>query len=141
MDEVVPSFLSTATCIRSGTHERPLDLARFAEDCLQIVDVAYTRAMDSDVVRRGDRILHLPYTRLVENPVAAATEVCERFGLPLDSGVAEAMRGWLGRNGQHRFGRHRYQLEPFGLDPAHVRERYAKYASWLEETLDNGAGR
>lgn len=127
--ELIPSFLSTATCIRRGTHTRPTNLTQVADDCMEIVDVAFDRAMRSEVVKRGDRILHLPYTRLVEDPVAAATEIFERFGLTLDGSVEERMRCWVETNRQHRWGRHKYELGPYGVDAHHIRERYAEYRS------------
>lgn len=127
--ELVPSFLSTVACIRSGTHPRPLDLPSLAENCLDMVGVPHDRAMKSEVVREGDRILHVSYEQLVENPVAAATRISERFDLPLDGGVADRMRDWVAANRQHRWGRHTYSLEPFGVGAEHIRDRYAEYTS------------
>ena len=131
--ELVPSFLSTATCIRLGAHARPVDLPRFAEAALDMIDVALARAMQSEVVRQGDRIMHLSYSRLVEDPVAVATEICERFDLAPDDDFEKRTRNWLMANGQHRQGRHIYGLEPFGLDPDQIRGRYAEYTSWLAD--------
>ena len=92
-----------------------------------MVDVAHDRAMKSEVVRQGDRILHVSYEHLVRDPVGAATEICGRFELPLDGGVEERMSGWVAANRQHRWGRHTYSLEPFGVDAEHIRARYTEY--------------
>jgi hypothetical protein len=127
--ELVPSFLSTVTCFRSGTHAGPLDLRRLAGSCLGMIDVALSRAMESKVVSQGDRILHVPYARLVEDPIGAATRVLERFELPLDDDAPERMRAWMTTNPQDRWGRHSYGLEPFGLEARDVSRRYSDYTS------------
>ena len=136
-NELVPSFLSTAACIRSGTHPQPLDLSRLAENCLEMVDVAHDRAMKSEIVRQGDRILHVAYEDLVRDPVAVATEICGRFELPLDGGVEQRMSGWVAANRQHRLGRHTYSLEPFGVDAEHIRARYAEYTERYIDARDD----
>jgi hypothetical protein len=127
--ELVPSFLSTIACLRSGSHARPMDLPRLAGNCLEMVDAALTRAMQSKVVREGDRIVHLPYTRLVEDPAGAAADIFERFDLPLDDVAVRQMHGWVAANPQHRWGRHNYVLETFGLEARDVNSRYSEYAS------------
>jgi hypothetical protein len=127
--ELVPSFLSIAACFRRGTQARPVDLPHLAENSLEVIDAALTRGMESKVVRQGERILHVPYTRLVEDPIGTATRIAERFDLPVDDDAQRRMRSWKTANPRDRWGRHRYGLEGFGLDGADVTRRYAEYTS------------
>ena len=57
--------------------------------------------------------------------------------LPLDGGVEERMSGWVAANRQHRWGRHTYSLEPFGVDAEHIRARYAEYTERYVDVLDD----
>jgi hypothetical protein len=134
--ELVPSFLSTAACFRQGTNARPVDLPHLARNCLEIVDAALARAMESKVVKQGDRVLHVPYPGLVTDPIGTATRVCERFDLPVDDDTSRRMHTWSTANPQERWGRHWYDLGPFGVDAGDVSRRYAEYSSRFIATGD-----
>jgi hypothetical protein len=127
--QLVPSFLSLVACLRQGTNARPVDLPRLAEECLEMIDATLTRAMASRVVQRGDRILHVPYRDLVDDPVGTVERILDRFEMPIDDGISRRMRAWTAAHPQNRWGRHVYDLEPFGLDADDVRRRYTDYTS------------
>jgi hypothetical protein len=42
------------------------------------------------------------------------------------------MQRWTQENPQHRFGRHEYSLEMFGLDEASIRAQFAGYLGLVD---------
>ena len=81
-------------------------------------------------VRRdaGDEgFFDVSYYDLVSDPVATVRGLYEGLGLDFTDEVASRMRQTREHNPQHKYGRHRYRLEDFGLDPARVEPLFASY--------------
>jgi NAD(P)-dependent dehydrogenase (short-subunit alcohol dehydrogenase family) len=83
--------------------------------------------------RRGNaRFVDVAYADLIADPVAQVERIYASAGLDWDASVREAVEAVAARDTQHRYGRHVYRLEDFGLDDARIeaelgfyRERYA----------------
>ncbi|MCA9521928.1 MAG: sulfotransferase [Myxococcales bacterium] len=78
------------------------------------------------------RVVDLSYDALLADPVGCVEALLSWFGDTPSPSVRRALEAALGENRQHKFGRHRYSLEPFGLSRAAIeaalgayRERYA----------------
>ncbi len=76
---------------------------------------------------REDAFIDVPYARLTADPIAEVRRIYAALDRELTP-IAEArMRQTLAGHGQHRFGRHRYDLAAFGLTEAGLRERFGAY--------------
>jgi hypothetical protein len=72
------------------------------------------------------------YQALVADPLGEVEWLYARLGLALSGGARQRMRRWIGRHHHRRRGRpHRYALADFGLDPAVVDRRFARYRDWV----------
>ena len=126
--EVTASHASLTATLRSAFSDDvdPIEVGR--ESSRRWAE-ALTRALRSR--DRGcapsERFLDLYYTDLVADPVAAVERVYGHFDLPLADGLREKIRESVNRNPRNRFGKHRYHLHDFGLDPQEEEKKYAAY--------------
>jgi hypothetical protein len=74
-----------------------------------------------------EAFIDVAYADLLADPIGEVRRVCERIGSPLKPHIEQSMREWLADNPQHRYGRHRYALEDFGLDRETEERRFADY--------------
>jgi hypothetical protein len=93
------------------------------------------RLMERSIAVRAtadpSRFLDVSYYALVEDPIAQLRRIYDFAGIAFTADVERAARAMQARNVQHKYGRHRYRLEDFGLareqldrDFAFYRERY-----------------
>jgi hypothetical protein len=74
-----------------------------------------------------DQIVDLHYLDLLRDPVQAITTAYQQLGLPIDTGLPDAITGYLAARPQDKHGTHRYAAVDFGLDPDAIRSEYARY--------------
>jgi hypothetical protein len=75
----------------------------------------------------AERFLDLSYAELVADPVGSVRKVYARFDVAFPPGMEERIRLFLHQNPKDKFGKHRYRLEDFGLEPEEVKEEYKAY--------------
>ncbi len=73
------------------------------------------------------RVVDLDYGALVADPLAAVRRVYAAADLDLPDPVAAILERHRAVHRQHERGRHRYDAAQFGLDPAALRARFARY--------------
>lgn len=73
------------------------------------------------------RILDVPYNNLATDPVSTVKQIYDHFGLKFDAGFEARMRKWMAERPQHRFGKHEYAAEDFGMTDAGIAERFKEY--------------
>lgn len=77
--------------------------------------------------QEGRRFMDVSYAELVRAPLGQVRRIYAWMGRTLGPDARAAMEAWLGRNPQHRYGRHRYRAEDFNLDPARIRADFDAY--------------
>jgi len=65
--------------------------------------------------------------QLISDPLGQVERIYAAGGLPLAGELHGRMRRFLGRNPQHKHGRHRYRLEDFDLSRQTLDPRFAAY--------------
>ena len=70
---------------------------------------------------------HMYYKDIVRDPVATLSAAYQHFGETLEPVHERRIKAWVEQRPQHSFGKHKYSLEEFGLDPRKMREQYAEY--------------
>ena len=90
----------------------------------------YARSLERGLAMRDAadpaRFVDVDHDGFVDDPLAAALRVYERFDLPLEA-AEPALRAHVEANPRGKHGRHDYDLDAFGLDAARVLERFAPY--------------
>jgi len=75
----------------------------------------------------AETFIDVSYYDLVADPLAQIEHIYQQLDRPLPAATREAMRQALGRNRQHKHGRHVYRLADFGLTGAAVEPSLARY--------------
>jgi len=130
------------------THRAPLDAMASVSSLITILRRVFSDAVDPLVVCREaiqywsetlERFLHerdrladyricdVNYIEVCRDPIAAVRRIYEHFGWLLSAEAAQRMRLVLASLPQDQYGRHRYNLSQFGLDPAEEVEAFAAY--------------
>jgi hypothetical protein len=128
--QVIPSLCSLASAFRGITAGR-VDLRRLGAEVTEAMAVGIDRALGFRAAAGPARVFDVHYPALLADPIGTARAICRHFDYPFDAAAEERLRRWLAANPQHKHGVHRYSLEQFGLDPAAVSARFAKYSEWL----------
>src|SRR5438445_13835317 len=130
------------------THRAPLDGMASVSSLITILRRVFSDAVDPLIVcqeaiqywsKTLDRFLHerdrladyricdVNYIEVCRDPIAAVRRIYEHFGWLLSAEAAQRMRLVLASLPQDQYGRHRYNLSQFGLDPAEGVEAFAAY--------------
>jgi hypothetical protein len=76
----------------------------------------------------GDEgFVDVSYYDLIEDPVRTVRRLYDSLGLEFTADVERRMQKTRDENPQHKYGRHRYRLEDFGLDLENVEPLFATY--------------
>jgi hypothetical protein len=124
--ETVASLCSMLSHAR-GFMSDHVDPTRVGEQWLRKVGHMVDRSLEARAAADESRFLDVYYHDTVEDPWKQLHRVCEWIGAPVDEDTEANMRRFLADNPQHKYGRHRYRLEDFGLSEDRVRTRFAAY--------------
>ncbi len=78
-----------------------------------------------------ERLINLHYEDLTGDPVATVDLVYRHFGETLSPAAAAAMRGHLAAAPRGGYGRNRYQMADFGINPERLRPDFAPYMDYF----------
>lgn len=74
-----------------------------------------------------DRFIDIDYREVGKDPMAQAQRVLARIGIPVDTGLEEALSEFLSGNKREQRPTHDYSLERFGLDEEAIKRDFAAY--------------
>ena len=87
-----------------------------------------SRALATRDGRNGRGFLDVRYDDLVADPIAEIRRIYAFWDVDLTSDGLDAIEAERGRTRQHRYGRHAYAAEDFGLTSAGITDRFAAYS-------------
>ena len=124
--KTIPSFCSMVAHGRGMFSDRvePVEIGShwLAKTCRMVERTAGAReAADPR------RFVDISYYDLVSDPMAQLAKVYERAGIPFDPDAVSAAERTASRNVQHRYGRHVYDADSFGLTREAIENRMAPY--------------
>jgi hypothetical protein len=124
------SWCSLAAVLTSAASDQ-VDLAALGRRWLGFWATELDRALAARTTADPARVHDVGYEALVADPLAEVERLYARLGLELSGGARQRMSRWIGRHHYRGRGRlHRYALADFGLDPAAVDRRFARYREW-----------
>jgi hypothetical protein len=129
--KVVASTCSLTASARGIVSDR-VDLGRVGRFVMGKLTDLVDKGLEARRRLPAARFFDLPYRQLLADPVASVERLYAHFGLPFTPAFAAGMRAWLAGNPQHKDGRHRYALAPFGLDPGEVEAAFTGYCAHFE---------
>lgn len=77
-----------------------------------------------------DRVSHVLYSQLLEQPLTAVQDLYQTMGLPLDDSSRRAMEHYLAQKPQGKFGQHRYQGDD-AQERSRKREPFQRYQHYF----------
>jgi hypothetical protein len=122
----MPSFCSMVAHGR-GVFSNAVDPAEVARHWVRKVRRVLDRMATSRSRWEADRFIDVSYYDLVRDPLAQVERVYALAGLELSQARRAALQGTLGRNRQHKYGRHHYRLEDFGLREKDLEDAFGAY--------------
>lgn len=123
---IIASLASLMTALHGAFSDR-VDPVETGRDVARRWAEALNRGIAARRGPHGGRFIDLHYHDLMRDPIAAVEQLYAGIGSALTGTAKAAMQRFLAENPQHRFGRHRYALESFGLDFDNERRRYRGY--------------
>ncbi|MDP8970517.1 MAG: sulfotransferase [Actinomycetota bacterium] len=124
--EAVPSYASLILTVRRPNSDAVSPVS-VGEQALRRCAAALHRALEVRAAAGERRFVDVPYTALVEDPVATVGHIYDRLKVRMDRTVEAAMRRWLADHPRHGHGIHRYDPQRFGLPADRVRAAFAAY--------------
>ena len=125
----IPSFCSMVAHGRGLFSDRvdPKEIGAhwFAKTC-RLVELT-ARVREAADPRR---FVDVSYVDLVDDPMAVLGKVYERADIPFGPDARRAAERTASRNVQHRYGRHVYKPESFGLNREMIEQGMAAYRKW-----------
>jgi hypothetical protein len=132
--EVVPSISRLIELLRGFAFDS-IDRVALGREMLRLWNDGQVRMMAYRAAHPELSIHDLRYADLVADPVAAVSGIYRHAGWTFTVEAEAGVKRWLAANPSGKHGRHRYQLEDFGLTPAMVRDAYADYIEAYRDYL------
>ncbi|XP_013414629.1 uncharacterized protein LOC106176691 [Lingula anatina] len=73
------------------------------------------------------RFVDIDYEHLVRAPIDTVRQIYDKFGLDLSEQAEAKMKEYIKENPQNKYGRHHYDLEPYGLKEEEIFEKFRDY--------------
>ncbi len=106
---------------------RELDWRRTVEGNHLKVHTFASRAVAFADGPQGGRLIHVPYRRLIQDPVGLVADIHARVGAPFSEAHGARIESFAAENRQHKHGKNHYTPEQFGLSPARLAEEFGPY--------------
>lgn len=84
-----------------------------------------------------DRVVHIHYRELTDDPVGTVTRLYAKFALPFDAAFEQRIKAYVAAKPNGGYAQLRHRLADYGIDAARERTRFADYV----ETFDIGPER
>lgn len=110
-----------------GTRYDSVDAKRVSRQMLHFVRRHIDRIMAFCKSPQGNRVTHVDYYRVVDNPAAVMTEVHAGLGIDSPQAVRDAVASWRTNNPKNARGANAYSGEQFGINPDEAAELFSDY--------------
>jgi len=113
--------------LRSARSDQPVDQLDVGRYMTHFVQRHIDRIMETVDGPCGDRIVHVDYYALVDDPVSVMLEVHERLGIDSPEQVRRAVADWHRANPKNKRGVNEYGLGEYGLDEVALEAQFGAY--------------
>ncbi len=125
--QTLASISKLSFTLRSVRYDAPVDPKLVGQQMLDFVQRHIDRIMAFCSSPAGNRVTHVDYYRLIDNPAAVIAEVHAALGIDTPVAVSEAVTDWHRRNPKGARGSNPYALETYGLNAKSVAEQFGDY--------------
>jgi hypothetical protein len=125
--QTLASIAKMTFTLRGVRYDAPIDPKLVGRQMLDFVQRHIDRIMAFCNSAQGNRVTHVDYYRLVDNPAAVMDDVHAALSIDTPPAVREAVADWHRRNPKGARGSNPYTLESYGLDADTVAEQFGDY--------------
>ena len=125
--QTLASISKMSLKLRGVRYDTPVDPHEVGRNMLHFVQRHIDRILAFDAGPDADRVTHVDYYRLLDDPAAAMRDVHAGLGIDSPDAVRAAVAEWRSANPKNARGANDYSLEQFGLDADAVAEQFAPY--------------
>lgn len=125
--QTLASISKMSFTLRSARYADPVDPHRVGRQMLDFVHSHIERLMEFCTGPNGDRVTHVDYYSLADDPAAMLDEVHAGIGIETPDDVREAIAAWREANPKNKRGANDYSLEQFGIEADQARDLFAPY--------------
>ncbi|MDH3201006.1 MAG: sulfotransferase [Myxococcales bacterium] len=126
-----PSLFSMLTHLQ-GIFSNHVEPHRVASHWLRKIELMTQRAMATRDRVRDQGFVDVSYYDLVRDPILEVARIYSSAGMELTPEARIAMEGSRKANKQHKYGRHKYALEDFGMAREDIESAMASYRARFE---------
>jgi Sulfotransferase family len=127
--DTVASHVRLIEVIMLSRGARSVDLGELGQFLAEYDAALWTRNLAQRHRWDGDQIVDAHYEDIRDDIGAVVDDVHARRGLALDPETRSLMLSWQDENPQHKFGKHVYSLERYGLTSAQIDCLFADYTA------------
>jgi hypothetical protein len=123
------STLAICAVLYDAISPGQIDWRQYARQWVERIKAGLDHVLRSPLLN-DDRVLHLDFRSVTEDPIGAVRKIYQKRAIELTSEAEGRMRAWLAdpSNRTDRYGRYPYSYEPFGLSEDWVRELFSDYS-------------
>ena len=128
--QAIPSMCSLTHLLRSNYSEvsNPQETGKI---WLELILENLRTALDTRRAVGDERFYDLQYSDLMSNPIQEIVKIYSHFELTFSPEMETAVKSWLLDNPQHKYGKHEYSTQQFGLEIESIREKFAFYTNYF----------
>lgn len=126
--QVYPSVLAIIATLYGAISHWTLDWKTIGRSILERTTDQLKRTLANPVID-DPRILHVDFRDLARDPVDLIRSAYVHWDLPCTTAFQDRMTAWLAdpANKPDRYGRHSYDLSPFGIEPDEIGHLFVAY--------------
>jgi hypothetical protein len=125
--QTLASIAKMSWKLRSARCEQPIDPRQVGTDMVHFIARHIDRILAAADGPHGQRIIHVDYYALLDDPAAVMLAVHEGLGIDSPAEVRQAVADWRRANPKNARGANDYSAAQFGLDEQAVVERFGPY--------------
>ena len=127
LHDAVPSHVRLIETIMGSRGAQAVDLPELGQFLARYDAVLWNSNLKQRQGRDENRIVDVRYEDIRDDIATVIDDLHARRGLALDSDTRSLMLSWQDDNPQHRFGKHVYSLERYGLTRHQIDRYFADY--------------
>ncbi len=117
--------------LRSARTDQSVDQKDIGRYMTHFVQRHIDRIMATANSPYADRIIHVDYYALVDDPVAEMLKVHKKLGIDSPEEVCEAVKAWREANPKNARGANTYSFEEYGLDETTLEKQFSDYMAYF----------
>lgn len=129
--QTLASICKLSCRLRSARSDRPVDQKDVGRYMTHFVQRHIDRIMETVNGPHAERIIHVDYYALVDDPLAEMLDVHKKLGIDSPDEVCQAVAAWRKANPKNARGANAYGFEEYGLCESRLEKQYSNYIQYF----------